>query len=261
MFFKKQEKPFIKFRYREDHELIDRPTKAGKNLPQWLKVLGRVPKGEHKNSGGTIKRCIPAIDACTNGYIIPSWCDWYIKIDEETVEVENSDGEKSEETRPRIMMQSSGTLNMPQTINGHSWDQVGDDCPIKNYPYGKDLFKFVNPWVIETAKGWSCMFKSPANHYSNIRIIEGIVDTDTYNRQVNFPFFWDGCEHGEFEISKGDPLVQVIPFKRENLELQFDTWDHMRMSQMDAVHETHFFDRYRRLWWHKAAAYKEDVKN
>jgi len=98
------------------------------------------------------------------------------------------------------------------------------------------------------------MFKSPANHYSNIRIVEGIVDTDTYNRQVNFPFFWDGCESGEFEISKGDPLIQVIPFQRENLELQFDKWDHNRMSQMDAVHETYFFDRYRKLWWHKANA-------
>ena len=61
-----------------------------------------------------------------------------------------------------------------------------------------------------------------------------------------------GCKQGEFSIKKGDPLVHVIPFKRQELELQYDTWDHEYMSQIDVMHSTHFFDKYRRLFWHKA---------
>lgn len=251
--FKKEDKPFIKFRHREDHAMLDHPTPASKNLPNWFKRLPRVIPGEHKNNPGTIKRCVPALDACTQGYIIPSWCDWHIHVRDQEVVIEN-DGVKEDtgQTETIIQMSASGDLGMGDMISGHGWQQVGDDCPTQAYPVGKVLLKFTNPWVIETAPGWSCLFKSPANHYNNIRLVEGVVDTDTYRRQVNLPFFWDGCNKGEFEIKKGDPLVHVIPFKRQALELQFDTWDHEYMSQMDRVHETHFFDKYRKLWWHKA---------
>ena len=45
----------------------------------------------------------------------------------------------------------------------------------------------------------------------------GIVNTDSYYNRINFPFFikdkWKGT------IKKGTPLIQVIPFKR-------DEWEH-----------------------------------
>jgi hypothetical protein len=251
MFFKKEDKPFIKFRHREDHAMLDKPAKASKNLPNWFKHLKRVIPGEHKNAPGTIKRCVPVLDAATQGYIIPSWCDWHIKVSEEEVKVTNEDGTETTTREARIGISSAGDMRLGDMISGHGWQQVGDDCPIKHYPLGKTLMKFTNPWVVETSPGWSCLFKTPSNHYSNIRIMEGVVDTDTYRRQVNFPFFWDGCNTGEFEIKKGSPLIHVIPFKRQELELKFDTWDHEYMNMMDTIHESHFFDKYRRLWWHK----------
>ena len=245
----KPQQPSIKFRYREDHALLDRPNKASKFLPRWFKDLPRVPEGEHKNQAGTVKRCVPVLDAVTNGYIIPSWCDWHVTVGELKV-----DGEGNELDQPvyTVYVEASGNIGFPEMIDDHSWSQVGDDCPIKHYPVGNVLLKFINPWVIETPPGWSCLFKSPPNHFSNVRIIEGVVDTDTYHRPINFPFFWDGCKQGEFSIKKGDPLVHVIPFKRKELELQYDTWDHEYMSQIDVMHSTHFFDKYRRLFWHKA---------
>ena len=236
----KEEKPYIKFRHREDHALLDKPLKAGKLLPDWFKLLPRVPEGTHKNKPGTVKRCVPVLDAASNGYIIPSWCDWNIKVSNEKLE----DGEVS----PTIWVQGPGNLGMSSTIGNHDWNQVGDDCPIKHYLVG---LKFINPWVIETSPGWSVLIKSPPNHYNNIRLIEGVVDTDTYCRQINLPFFWDGCELGEFEIKKGDPLIHVIPFKRQEVELNYDTWDHEHMTKMDRLHDTHFFDKYRKLWWSK----------
>ena len=117
---------------------------------------------------------------------------------------------------------------------------------------GKVLLKFMNPWVIETSPGWSVMFKSPPNHFSNIRLIEGIVDTDMYPSEIHFPFFWDGCESGEWEIKAGDPLVHVVPFKRyDNMELQFDVQDQVEMNKNSRKHKSVFFDNYRKFWWHK----------
>lgn len=250
--FKKEDKPFIKFRYREDHAMLPKPTKASKNLPEWFKKLPRVIPGQHKNDPGTAKRCVPVLDAATQGYIIPSWCDWQIKVYEDEVSItDETTGEVTFHKSPAIHFAASGNLGAGNMIESHGWEQVGDDCPIQHYLVGKTLMKFNNPWVIETAPGWSCIFKSPANHYNNVRLVEGVVDTDTYRRQINLPFFWDGGQYGEFEIKKGDPLVHVIPFKREAVELQFDTWDHEYMTQMDRAHETHFFDKYRKLWWHK----------
>lgn len=247
LFKKKEDKPWIKFRYREDFEWLDRPVPSGKVLPEWLK---KVPKivSKYKNDARSIKSCVPVLDACMNGFTIKAWCDLRVIVGEL---VDEETGEKS----PSVVISSPTTMGMESAISSHNWEQVGDDCPLKHYPVGKVLLKLNNPWVIETAPGYSCLFKSPPNHFNNIRLIEGVVDTDTYKRQINFPFFWDGCKQGEFEIKKGDPLVHVVPFKRQDVELQFDSWDHAYMSKMDALHDTVWHDKYKQLWWHKR---KED---
>lgn len=244
--FRKKEKPYIRFRYREDHELLPRPIRASKSLPEWFKSLRRNIEGAEHFEAQTVKRCVPVLDAVSNGYYIPAWCDFMISVriikSEHTGEPELS-----------IRVNPSSELNMfgEESISTHNWSQVGDDCPTQKYELGKVLLKFNSPWVIETSKGWSCLFKSPPHHYSNVRIMEGVVDTDAYHRMVNFPFFWDGNKEGEFLIEAGTPLIHVIPFKREAVELQFDTWDVKQMEKDSLLHRTKFHDNYRRLWWHK----------
>ena len=46
-------------------------------------------------------------------------------------------------------------------------------------------------------------------------IIPGIVDTDTFNQEVNFPFVINGDKYSSLDtiIKKGTPCVQIIPFK------------------------------------------------
>ena len=46
-------------------------------------------------------------------------------------------------------------------------------------------------------------------------IMDGIVDTDSYNALVNFPFFLNDWSY-EGLIPAGTPMAQVIPFKRED---------------------------------------------
>ena len=45
-----------------------------------------------------------------------------------------------------------------------------------------------------------------------------IVATDTYHDRINFPFVWTGKEEWEGVIPSGTPLIQVIPFKRDDFQ-------------------------------------------
>jgi len=237
MFRKKT--PYIKFRYRKDFEYLEKPKPSSKLLPDWYKKLARQSPGVHKNNTGTAKRCVPVFDACTNGYIIPAWVDFNIKV------VINEEVGIEVNTPTDMGFESS-------TITNHSWAQVGDDCPAQKYPLGKALLKFTNPWVIETSPGWSCLIKSPPNHFSNIRLFEGVVDTDTYKPQIQLPFFWDGVEEGDFEIKVGDPLIHVVPFKRrDKLKIQYDEWDRNEMDKAQRKLESKFIDKYKTFFWHK----------
>ena len=49
-------------------------------------------------------------------------------------------------------------------------------------------------------------------------IISGIVDTDNYINTINFPFILHKRDE-QFLIKKGEPMVQVIPFKRESWKM------------------------------------------
>ena len=122
----------------------------------------------------------------------------------------------------------------------------------KEVRLGKVLLKFTNPWNIETAPGWSVKFQNPANNWSNdIQLIEGVVDTDTYYSEVNFPYVWTGSEEGEWIIPRGTPLVHVIPFKRTEVKLEVGEIDKEKKESIIKKMYTKHFDRYKTFFWHK----------
>jgi hypothetical protein len=53
---------------------------------------------------------------------------------------------------------------------------------------------------------------------SVVEIVAGIVDTDSYQSLINFPFFAT-AEDGVYILERGTPLVQVIPFHRKTTHL------------------------------------------
>ena len=50
-----------------------------------------------------------------------------------------------------------------------------------------------------------------------MQILAGVVDTDRYQAPVNFPFVTIAGD-GTHALEKGTPLVQVIPFRRDEIE-------------------------------------------
>jgi len=279
-FFRKKKEPIIRFHSnKENLDSMPHPVPAYKAMPEWFRKLKPVLEGNEKVKPGTVKRCVPVLDAVSQGYIIPLWADLQVKVypmyhfldedgndagmsptlspedllgtSEEGSEVIRSFYKKTEElavmmTFPESMQESEDMLER------HGWDQVGEACTLSKFKFGKALFKFANPWVIETEPGYSVQFKNPSNNWENdICIIEGVVDTDEYYNNINFPYVWTGKEVGEFIIPQGTPLIHVIPFKREPHDYSIGVVDENKQIKLFNKMFKKHFNGYRTFFWHK----------
>ena len=85
--------------------------------------------------------------------------------------------------------------------------------------------------------------------------LSGVVDTDEYFNTVNFPCIFPGLDVGHhIELKEGTPMIQVIPFKRQE-------WKHtitkLKGGVLNRAHETREDMRndrknwYRRKKWQK----------
>lgn len=188
------------------------PVPAVKAVPEWYKKMetsfaeDKTDKYQVKKTQ-TVKRCMPVLDAMTAGYILKTHTDILVK---------NENGvlgfEWASDTSEGI------TFHPPsQLINYREMD----------LPFG--AAKLRNPWNIRTSKGYSCLFIPPAHQPENgIRILEGVVDTDTYCNAVQFPFLVDKDFTGT--IPAGTPVVQVIPFKRTSFRMEIGSHEEREKS-------------------------------
>lgn len=208
------------------------PKKAGKFLPDYYKNLEVETDKDPRQ--GTAKRCVPFMEAITAGFIIPLWSDLYVVA---------KDG--------GLNLSFPDNLPMQESLGHHGYQQL-EGHPASDLAYGKDLLKFINPWTIETAPGISCLFTTPMNHFeTRFKLVDGVVDTDSYYNPINFPFIWTGGD-GEFFIKKGTPLVQVVPFLREDFgDCAIAPTDKTRQQKTKAVLGTTIKNGYRQSFWHK----------
>ena len=197
--FKRQ--PLIEFI--ADNELVEvvpEPTIAGKYMPEWFKGLKILTeeRSDDKMPVPSAKRCLPMLDAMTAGYVMRTAADIHV--------VTNHDCS--------IIEAATKTGSIISAVEKHSWSQVRSEMWDKKIAKQEPL-KFINYWGIKTRPGYSCLFQTLPNHLSkDFMCLSGIVDTDRYPKQVNFPAIWltpnfDGT------LKAGTPLVQVIPFKRD----------------------------------------------
>lgn len=186
---------------KEDEGVIAPPVPAKTYLPDWFRRLPPVDPDRiaPTDTGLTVKRCMPFLDAMTTGWIIPLAA---------TVRVEIRDGGRD----VVCGWDFDRTL-----VSNHAPHQVAGNPKGSRPPH-----KFHNFWTIVTPPGWSTLFVDPLNRPNGIfEVVAGIVDTDTYRAPVHFPFFATG-DDGLHVIEKGSPLIQAIPFRRDSAELAPD---------------------------------------
>jgi len=232
----------IKFKHASDNIFVTPIVPASKALPDWYKNLeARYPEeGMQPWQAPTVKGCMPFFDALVQGYVIPLWADLYVttRINEEGVPYPmftwgpNMDGDGFMESHERI--QTLGMPMMEQSLGGGP------------------AFKFLSPWFIETPKGYSTLFVPPLNNANpHFQVVSAIVSTDSYKQFINFPFIWKGPADWEGILPQGTPIVQVIPFKRDDFNHEIEA---ITQAEANIIQSTlkasynSFNNAYKRLW-------------
>lgn len=147
----------------------------------------------------TAKVC-PALGAWMDmGYIICAPCD----IDIQFSESPDSVGQqfRAVYSNPRFK------------TDGHSAIQLGKLLP--DYEF-RGSIKINQPWWIQTAPGYSCMFLPLLFWDQPFHAVPGILESDKTHLEA--PINIMAKERKDFTIKMGTPLVQVVPFKRENID-------------------------------------------
>lgn len=211
---------------------LDPPCSAIETLPEWYKNTSSYidnspfPINGDNSTRGTIKKCIPVLDSLSLGYIIKTHKDIWVSR-ENNCNVYHWKGEKVIEFQARNQAPNHPNIDHPQ-----------------------DIAKFLNPWSIQTPKGYSCLFVAPMHRDTPIQILPGVVDTDSYNNPVNLPFV---LKNNWFEglIPEGTPVAQVIPFKRDdwNIELSDSKELIEEIKKQGAKIESKFYNAYKQWFW------------
>lgn len=178
-----------------------RPYRAAAAIPDWLKSMPPERNLPGYHPIGTIKSCLPFLDALTAGYIIP------IRT---TVQFSLPTPGKLEYKHPHFAEHGAAvTYQNPVSFEGAPFDQAL-------------IIKFINHWIVKTPPGYSTLFVPLLNQVSvPFHVLAGIVDTDSYRRQVFFPSACLMQPGTTFEFPRGAPLVQAIPFKRSTWEARY----------------------------------------
>ena len=183
---------FIPKWFKDMQDYIEIPAVHEKNKKNYFGKKGSTAK---QHSTGTVKRCPAIIDLLTEGFIIPMWTDFLVQRDLEILEWDNK--------------------NFPYGIEFHSKEQItGWDLKKTDF---KEAVKFTNPWRIYTPPGYSVLFMPPIYQFEKrFTVLPGIVETDSYHHK-NLPSIWHTTK--DARIERGTPFIQVIPFKRDNWDI------------------------------------------
>jgi hypothetical protein len=195
----------IKFIARDPYmyEISPRPFPAAQELPDWWRSMTPYHKSSEDPSGkkliiengvsnATFKKCIPMLDALTSGYIAPLWSDVQVR-------------------------QVNNEARITWKVTPNVFEEVGGSSAHIKPPegYSNQVFKYANPWIPRTPKGYSTLVVQPFNSIDNpFYCIPAVIDSDTSTLDISPPMWIKKDFEGIIE--KGTPMIQLIPFKREN---------------------------------------------
>jgi len=222
-------------------DILPIPSKL--NIPDWLKNL------KHTEKKFTAKGCIPLLDGMTAGYILKMPTDYYIE--------HNFDIEGKKRTGASSAIEN--TFNFPININRkgvpeyHTVDQL-EGSPLIDKNKNLPIHKILNPWRIKTPPGYSVLFTPILNNQDDrFSIIPAIVDTDTFENEINFPIILNGDKYETLKttIKRGTPYVQLIPFKREAWKMKIETINTEEHYKKRFSQYRHIIHNYKNKYWFK----------
>jgi hypothetical protein len=185
--------------------LLPPPIPAGQGLPDWLRTM---PAEAYSALGAvtddTVKRCPPFVDAMTQGFLIPLFCDVRVENGEFTWDTDLPAGTSVDFARSPIGLHDAAQVTGTPLF--------ADD---------RFLIKFHNLWTIAAPEGYALLFTHPVNRFDlPFTTLTGLVDADRFHDTwINFPAHWHDPEFCGV-LPRGTPVAQCFPVKRETWTLK-----------------------------------------
>ena len=191
------------FKFDTEDDSLNPISSMKKHVPQWYKnikvhSINKMTVIDDIHIKKNVKNCLPFLDSLTTGYCIELWSDVLFT--------------KKEDDENHTFM----------------WHQGPDVCATRNsgeesipIPLGHSGVEYVwiNPYAIELPPGYSAIFTHPFNRTDlPFTTLTGIIDADYPLNGGNVPFYIKDNFSGVIE--QGTPIVQIIPFKREDWKIQ-----------------------------------------
>lgn len=208
-----------KINFKSVHPDLDvpHPVPAYKSIPEWYRTTK-----PFVNGGETLKKCVPLLDSMTAGYSLTLAADVFFN---------------------KGAVQD---ISVNQVVQSHVDGQMGDlRIPSEYY---KTVYKWINSFVLKTPKGYSTLFVHPINRIDlPFYSFSGLVDTDKFPLEVNFPFLIKKDFVGI--IPAGTPIAQAIPVKREDWSSSVeDSSSYERPAFTHTMHNPPF-NYYKKHFW------------
>lgn len=211
--------PTIEFSTFDEEVAKDfKPVLAKSVYPEWWKKM-KTTEMVRGSRTQTVRACPAMDDWLKMGYYIVAHKDIYVNLGGgEDVDVGA--------TKEACVVNDHGiaSTSHPSHQLGNSFIYVGseEDGPVK------DAFKLRHGWNVTTPAGYSLMYMEPFMFQNkHFAVWQGVIDTDTFNTNV------DTCQvilypkvTKSFVIPAGTPLVQVVPFKREEWTASINLYKH-----------------------------------
>tara|TARA_R100001460_G_scaffold2646_7_gene8501 strand:- start:4052 stop:4807 length:756 start_codon:yes stop_codon:yes gene_type:complete len=234
--------------YVEQKEDYPRPIKI--NIPDWYKKLEH---GTLDQKRLTIKGCMPFLDTLTSGYSLQLPQDIQIQHNVWNEDLKEFDSFYAVGDLFEQMIRSKGLNLNFKKADVHGTQQLEGSPYVeknKNLPF----YKIMNPWIIKTPPGYSCLFLPPMNNSDDrFSIIPGIVDTDKFTNEINFPIIINGDKYKTLKtiLKKGLPYVQIIPFKRESWKMKISGEKTEPFVKRKLLYMTKIIHIYKDKFWSK----------
>jgi hypothetical protein len=211
------------------------PEPSSANIPSWWRKQGIYQNNEKQLVNGqyneTVKKCPGIQDVLFSGYMLKTPCDIFIDTTGDKIVFEVNEFHKQ-------------SFSMHPNAQISEWDFDRDE-------FMSDAFRIHPMWVVKTQPGYSTLFIQPPYHENlPFRMITAIVDTDMYPSDGAFSMLFKKGFKGVIE--KGTPLIQCIPYKREEWKADIlDKPDVRLLRGISYTLRSQFGDAYKRLLWEK----------
>ena len=210
------------------------PVPAKKIKPEWYKKLPALIKDADGGRLDTIKKCPAMHDWLSMGYLVRNRHTVVVFLGKDNngepvsigIPLKDTSTEKlsyiktlvkERKTQVAIEYIKANKLDIKELSDRHS--RLGGHPALQVKGMSRDdkmQIKFKMDFLIKTPKGTSCYYLDPFlfdNPY--LSTWQGIIDTDKFNQiTTNNQLIFYPKVNESFIITKGTPLVQIVPFVR-----------------------------------------------